>query len=302
MTKAQERYSKQANKHRREVNFDVKDKVQATTKHWRTDRPNKKLSSQNAGPFEILEKVNHSFKLDLPPSIKVYPVFYANKLRKHFDNPLRGQLDPEPEPLNVYGDDEYEVEEIISARLVYRLLRYKVKWQGLDDDPVEYSLEDLRHAPFALRTFYEKYPRRLGPPKNLQYQIRCVEDDVQPESRPDDNEPVAGSRARLPAKGTVKQTAYSLRTLGTSFPEGGGNVTVIIIVSLTGSLRKGYGLIDDVASYSSNQRRRQRVAESKDNFFFPDLQTIFPSLIQNRLSYGTIRSIQSFLIMIVTLF
>jgi hypothetical protein len=94
-------------------------------------------------------------------------VFYANKLRKHPDNPLRGQLDLELEPLNVYGDDEYEVEEIISARLVYRLLRYKVKWQGLDDDPVEYSLEDLRHAPFALRTFYEKYPRRLGPPKNL---------------------------------------------------------------------------------------------------------------------------------------
>ena len=134
----------------------------------------------------------------------MYPVFYANKLRKHFDNPLRGQLDPEPEPLNVYGDDEYEVEEIISARLVYGLLRYKVKWQGLDDDPVEYSLKDLRHAPFALRTFYEKYPRRLGPLKNLQYWIRCTEDDVQPESRPDDNKPVAGSRARLPAKGTAK--------------------------------------------------------------------------------------------------
>jgi hypothetical protein len=46
---------------------------------------------------------------------------------------------------------------------------------------------------------------------------------------------------------------YSLRTLGTSFPKGGGNVTIIVTVrvSLTGSLRKGYGLTDDVASYSS---------------------------------------------------
>jgi hypothetical protein len=204
MTKAQERYSKQANKRRREVDFDVKDRVWVTTKHWQTNRPSKKLSSQNVGPFEILKKVGRSFKLDLPPSIKVHPVFHANKLRKHPDNPLRGQLDPEPKPLNVYGDDEYKVEEILSTRLVYGLLRYKVKWQGLDDDPAEYSPKDLRHAPLALRTFYERYPRQPGPPKNLQYWIRCAEDDVQPECRPDDNEPVAGSRARLPAKGTAK--------------------------------------------------------------------------------------------------
>jgi hypothetical protein len=54
-------------------------------------------------------------------------MFHANKLRKHPNNPLQGQLAPEPEPLNVYGDDEYKVEEILSTRLVYRLLCYKVK-------------------------------------------------------------------------------------------------------------------------------------------------------------------------------
>jgi hypothetical protein len=82
-------------------------------------------------------------------------MFYINKLRKHPDNPLRGQLDSEPKPLNVYGDNEYEVKEILSARLVYRLLCYKIKWQGLDENPAGYSPEDLRHAPFALRAFYK---------------------------------------------------------------------------------------------------------------------------------------------------
>jgi hypothetical protein len=99
----------------------------------------------------------------------VHPIFHVNKLRKHPNNPLQGQLDPEPKPLNIYSDDEYEVEEILSTRLVYKLLRYKVKWQGLNDDPAEYSPEDLRYTPFALQTFHENYPRRLGPPKNLQY-------------------------------------------------------------------------------------------------------------------------------------
>jgi hypothetical protein len=74
---------------------------------------------------------------------------------------------PKPELLNIYGDDEYKVEEILSAQLVYRLLCYKVKWQGLDDNPAEYSPEDLRYVPLALRTFYKQYPRRPGPPKNL---------------------------------------------------------------------------------------------------------------------------------------
>jgi hypothetical protein len=94
-------------------------------------------------------------------------MFHANKLRKYPNNPLRGQLDPKPKPLNVYGDDEYGVEVILGVRLVYGLLHYKVKWQGLDDDPAEYSPEDLRHAPFALRTFYKQYLKRPGPPKNL---------------------------------------------------------------------------------------------------------------------------------------
>jgi hypothetical protein len=72
------------------VDFDVDDKVWVTMKHWRTDWPSRKLSSQNIGPYMILEKIGYSFKLDLPPSIKVYPVFYVNKLWKHPDNPLWG--------------------------------------------------------------------------------------------------------------------------------------------------------------------------------------------------------------------
>ena len=32
--------------------------------------------------YEILKQIGHSFKLKLPESIKVHPVFYAKKLRK----------------------------------------------------------------------------------------------------------------------------------------------------------------------------------------------------------------------------
>jgi len=42
------------------------------------------------GLYEILEQIGHSFKLKLLESIKVHPVFYAEKLRKDLGNPLPG--------------------------------------------------------------------------------------------------------------------------------------------------------------------------------------------------------------------
>ena len=47
------------------------------------------------GPYEILEQIGHLFKLKLPESIKVYLIFYAEKLCKDLRNPLPGQTNPE---------------------------------------------------------------------------------------------------------------------------------------------------------------------------------------------------------------
>ena len=50
MAKAQERQQAQANKHRRPVDFTVKDKVWVSTRNWTSERPSKKLGYQNEGP------------------------------------------------------------------------------------------------------------------------------------------------------------------------------------------------------------------------------------------------------------
>jgi hypothetical protein len=79
------------------------------------------------GPYKILEQIGHSFKLNLPESIKVHPVFYAKKLRKDPGNPLPGQTNPEPPPLEVEdGETEYEVQEVLAVKLIRGKLKYRV--------------------------------------------------------------------------------------------------------------------------------------------------------------------------------
>ncbi len=167
MTHSQKRYAIQANKHRRAINFGVGDKVWVSTKHWTTDRPSKKLANQMDGPYEILEQIGHSFRLRLPESIKVHPVFHADRLRKDPDNPLEGQSNPDPPPLQVNDQEEYEVQEILAVKQTRGKLRYKIKWKGWDDDPEYYPASVLSNSPLALQRFHEANPDRPGPPKNL---------------------------------------------------------------------------------------------------------------------------------------
>ena len=63
--------------------------------------------------------------------MKIHLVFYAEKLRKDLGNPLPGQSNPEPAPLELQdGETEYEVQEVLAVKLLYSKLRYKVQWKG----------------------------------------------------------------------------------------------------------------------------------------------------------------------------
>jgi hypothetical protein len=140
------------------------------------------------GPYEVLEQIGHSFKLKLPESIKVHPVFHAEKLRKDPGNPLPGQTNPEPPPLEVEdGETEYEVQEVLAVKLIRGKLKYRVKWKGWDPDPDWYPASSLSNSPIALQEFHHAYPNRPGPPRNLAYWLECAQKDQFPEARVDDD-------------------------------------------------------------------------------------------------------------------
>lgn len=77
---AQTRYKEQADKDRIEdPELAVGEEIWLNGKNLQTDRPSKKLDWKYFGPYKIIEQIGScAYKLDLPPSIKVHPVFHVS--------------------------------------------------------------------------------------------------------------------------------------------------------------------------------------------------------------------------------
>ena len=72
-----------------------------------------------------------------------------DRLRLAPEDPLEGQRNEPSTPINVTGDDEYEVEEVLTVKLQRRELLYRVKWLSRDDDLEYYPASDFKKTPLT---------------------------------------------------------------------------------------------------------------------------------------------------------
>ena len=160
-------------------------------KGYKVDRPSKKLANQKAGPFPVVEKVGHSYRLELPASMKIHPIFSPDKLRRAATDPLPGQTTEPPEPITINDEQEWELEEVLASRIYRRRLQYRVKWLGYDDDSTWYYARNFKGSPHRLRDYHKAHPDQPGPPKHLDEWLTAWEDGVEdiPDAR-DDDDPV----------------------------------------------------------------------------------------------------------------
>lgn len=172
ITSAQARQEEQANRKRQPARrYQVSQYVWLDSRNIRTLRPQKKLDWKNLGPFRIVEIVNpHAYKLDLPASMRMHPVFNVSLLRPAAGNPVPGQRQEPPPPVEVDGLEEWQVEDILDSRWERRgrggpRLKYTVKWTGYDD-PTEEPAAYLEHAQEVIANYHRRYPHKPGPGLN----------------------------------------------------------------------------------------------------------------------------------------
>jgi hypothetical protein len=145
--------------------FQIGDKVWLSSTNLRTSRPARKLDYKRVGPFTIMEKVNsRSYRLDLPKTMKVHPVFHVSLLERFHPDSIPGRIARPPPPLIVAGEDEWEVEAILDSKMTRNRLYYFVHWKGYPISDRTWEPADfLSHSSDLVREFHEQHPTKPGP-------------------------------------------------------------------------------------------------------------------------------------------
>ncbi len=174
--KAQQRQCAQANKTRRDVQFEVGDRVWLHSSfrrpHMTVMNAKPKLNPSWLGPFSVKRVINPVvYELELPPAYqKIHPVFHASFLRECQDGgdqfPGRPDRVPVPPPDLIEEEEHFWVDCFLNHRYVshkkVRYLQWLVRWKGFGEtyDSWEFDddlMEDLDVGFYSkVRAEYEK--------------------------------------------------------------------------------------------------------------------------------------------------
>ena len=168
---AQQRYESSANLRRSPApDFQVGQQAYVLAQFIRTTRPSKKLAEKFLGPYDIIGQAGtHSFILRLPDALRgVHPVFHVSMLETAPPDEIPNRSVTPPPPVEVDGDLEYELAEILDSKIDRRRsckLLYLVRWLGYEGTEEESSWLPATelHANELLRDFHTAYLKKPGP-------------------------------------------------------------------------------------------------------------------------------------------
>jgi len=135
LVKAQEEMKRQADRNRKEAEeYRVGDKVLISTKDFLMELM-KKLTEKFIGPYVVKKIVlENAVELELPVSLRIHLVVNVRRIVKYREQ-VEEQKKIPPPPVEVAGEKEYEVEEILDRQERRGKTKYLVKWK-------EYTAEE----------------------------------------------------------------------------------------------------------------------------------------------------------------
>ncbi|QRW15592.1 Retrotransposable element Tf2 protein [Rhizoctonia solani] len=155
-------------KHREEEEIQVGGKVWLSHQNKSTNRPSIKLSHKKLGPYLVVERIgSHAYKLQLPHTMHIHPVFHVNLLTKFHPDP-HGCDPPQPAPIiTEEGEEEYKVEKVLDSKWKgqgkNRKLWYLVKWKGYNKGSNSWEpVDNVVNAKEAIEDFHKEHPDAVG--------------------------------------------------------------------------------------------------------------------------------------------
>lgn len=137
VAKAQQTMKDQADKHRRDVTFDVGDLVYLKLRPYCQQSVVKRLCAKLAakfyGPYRVVARIGSTaYKLQLPPPARVHPVFHVSQLKRA----IGCHVEVSELPLACPGNEliSLEPEDLLDRRYsLSGVLELLVKWVGLSE-------------------------------------------------------------------------------------------------------------------------------------------------------------------------
>ena len=100
----------------------------------------------------------------------VHPVFHVSMLKPATPNSIPNRIQSPPPPVEIDGEPEYEISEILDSKVDKRRrhcnVLYLVRWAGYEGTDEETSwvlASELGNAPEIVSDFHAVYPAKPGP-------------------------------------------------------------------------------------------------------------------------------------------
>ncbi len=142
LVKTRKQMIQQANKHRKEVDYEIESKMFLNEWNIITARSFKKLDDKMLDFFINLDLVDSSYKLKLSETMHVHDVFHSDLLHLIVNDFLPDQKNESFKSIVINDEDEWKIDDILNSRWYQRWLQYKVKWNDYDNDFNWYNADD----------------------------------------------------------------------------------------------------------------------------------------------------------------
>jgi len=159
LVKTRKQMIQQANKHRKEVDYEIESKMFLNEWNIITARSFKKLNDKMLDLFINLDLVDSSYKLKLSETMHVHDVFHSDLLHLVVNDFLSDQKNESSESIVINDEDEWKIDNILNFRRYQKRLQYRVKWNDYDNDLNWYNADDdkFMNAQKIINDFHIQY-------------------------------------------------------------------------------------------------------------------------------------------------